>query len=118
MLQRCNGLFVRDAFAKVEPDRNPVAEPSAPEDHTRVLVLYGKKEVVNVDFLTNLLSTRFEYQVDEIVHLATDRVVNMIEQRFGSYRCQAKWAWRNIESDAFMGEHGVTVRLCRDPCDL
>ncbi|KAK3311599.1 uncharacterized protein B0T15DRAFT_389622 [Chaetomium strumarium] len=123
MLARCNepgqpGLVVGNHRAAVRPDRNPVAEARDPEDHTRVLSIRGPKDLVNEAYLANYFSRAFVYEIDEIIWLVEGEAINVLEWRFGSYRCQAQWAWRNIQEDAYLQQRGVVITFQRDPCDI
>lgn len=111
------GFIVKGYRARVQPDRNAVAEAPAPASHTRVISIAGPKEVVTVENLTRFFSEQFVYELDEIVPLVTGKVINILEFYFGSYRCQAQWAWRNIREDPLFQEQGVRVKFERDPCD-
>jgi hypothetical protein len=111
------GLVVGDHCAVVRPDRNPVAEATEPEDHTRVISIAGPREVVTVDNLAAFFRKDFIYEVDEIIPLVTGKVINVLEWRFASYRCQSQWAWRKIQDDAGFQASNVRVRFERDPCD-
>jgi hypothetical protein len=62
-------------------------------------------------------SRRFRYETADIDVLVAGRVLNVIEWQFGSYRCQAQWAWRSIREDEFLQNLGVRVNFERDPCD-
>jgi hypothetical protein len=101
----------------VRPDRNRVAAPSAPADHTRVLSIAGPKDLVNTANLSALFSAAFVYETDDVIALVTGKVINVLEWRFGSYRCQAEWACRMLRSDAAFRQAGVRVKFERDPCD-
>lgn len=103
--------------ARVEPDRNRVAQPRAPGDHSRVLLIRGPPGLVNVPFLAAYFAQRFAYQVDEVIALVEGRCINVLEWRFGSYRCQAKWAWQAIGCDELFRREQVTVKFDRDPCE-
>lgn len=112
-----NGLLVRGRAIHAEPDRNRVAEPRVPEEHSRVLLICGPRGIVNFIVLSEYFSTKFEYQVDGVFPLSMGRYVNFLEWRFGSYRCQAKWAYQALTTDPFFIRNGVTAIFGRDPCD-
>jgi hypothetical protein len=123
LLARCNGpdqegLIVGNRKASVRHDRNPVEEARDPEDHTRVLSIRGPKDIVNEAYLTNYFSRSFVYEVDEVIWLVEGEAINVLEWRFGSYRCQAQWAWRNMKDDEYLQERGVVISFERDPCDI
>jgi hypothetical protein len=111
------GLVIRGIRAVVRRDRNPVAEPREPGDHTRVISIYGPTDIVNEESLTRYFCLQFVYETDEIVWLVRGRAINFIEWRFGSYRCQAQWAFQNLANDPLLVSRGVQVRFRRDPCD-
>ncbi|SPQ19812.1 e3b9f3ce-597e-4bda-91ec-0928be282e28 [Thermothielavioides terrestris] len=111
------GFIVGNRRARVCPDRNRVAAPRAPADHTRVLSIAGPKELVNTANLSALFSAAFVYETDDVIALVTGNVINVLEWHFGSYRCQAEWAWRRLRSDATFRQAGVRVKFERDPCD-
>ena len=116
--QGASRLIIRNHNVLVRFDRNAVAEATEPADHTRVLIIYGRKEVVNVEFLSNYFKNTMVYEIDEVVPLALGECINMLEWRFGSYRCQAEWARGNLLGDAIFDGHEVSVRFGRDPCGI
>jgi hypothetical protein len=99
----------------VQPDRNAVAEAREPADHTRVISIAGPTDIVTEEVLSAYFSAAFVYQTDEVVWLVRGRAINIIKWRFGSYRCQAQWAWRNIRNDPVFVTRGVRVQFERDP---
>lgn len=122
LLARCNGpgpggLPVGDRIARVQPDRNAVAAATEPIDHTRVISIAGPTDVVNESYLGAYFSSTFVYEVDEVIWLVAGRAINIIEWRFGSYRCQAQWAYERLRQDQVFLERGVRVNFERDPCD-
>ncbi|KAK4102839.1 hypothetical protein N658DRAFT_326356 [Parathielavia hyrcaniae] len=62
-------------------------------------------------------AARFVFDIDEVVPLVLGWSINILEFHFGSYRCQAQWAWRNIQEDSDFQSRGVRARLERNPCD-
>ncbi|KAK3290347.1 uncharacterized protein B0H64DRAFT_332601 [Chaetomium fimeti] len=112
------GFFVDGIRAVVRPDRNRVAEAPEPEDHTRCLSIAGPVDIVTVPNLMAHFSRDFVFEVDEIVPLVMGQSINILEWRFGSYRCQAQWAWRNLRENPFFQSRGVRVQFENDPCDL
>jgi hypothetical protein len=112
------GFFVGGVRMTVRPDRNRVAEAPEPEDHTRCISIAGPVEIVTVPFLMEHFSRDFVFEVDEIIPLVMGQSINILEWRFGSYRCQAQWAWRNLREDPFFQSRGVRVQFESDPCDL
>jgi hypothetical protein len=122
LLSRANGpggtgIPVGDHLAVVRPDRNAVAASTAPANHTRVISIAGPRELVTEEYLNRYFGQRFDYQLEEVMELVRGRVINILEWRFGSYRCQAHWAWRILLEDAFIQAQGVRVQFERDPCD-
>jgi hypothetical protein len=108
---------VGGCLTRVRPDRNRVAEATDPAHHTRCIMITGPREIVNVENLCAYFSAHFVYEIDEITPVVLGHVINMLEFRFGSYRCQAQWAWRNLREDPYFQRHGVDVSFNRDPCD-
>lgn len=122
LLQRANGpgkpgLVIDDQKALVRRDRNRVAEASEPVEHTRVISVAGPTDVVTEENLVEFFRRDFVFELDQVVPLVMGRALNVIEFHFGSYRCQAQWAWRNILNDQQFRERGVRVQFERDPCD-
>ncbi|KAH6855356.1 hypothetical protein B0I37DRAFT_411353 [Chaetomium sp. MPI-CAGE-AT-0009] len=112
------GFFVDGVRATVRPDRNRVAEAPEPDDHTRCISIAGPVDIVTVPYLMAHFSRDFVFEVDEIIPLVMGQSINILEWRFGSYRCQAQWGWRNLREDPFFQSRGVRVRFENDPCDL
>ena len=110
-------LEVDGHLARVIYNRQRVAAPRAPEDHTRVLVISGPPGIVNTQALTRYFNSLFVFQTDEIITLVAGQAINVLEWRFGSYRCQAQSAWEAIRGNPTFRRHGVTVSFDRDPCD-
>ncbi|KAK4239506.1 hypothetical protein C8A03DRAFT_32457 [Achaetomium macrosporum] len=121
LLARANapgyGLFVGGVQVTVRQDRNPVADAQDPPDHTRCLTISGPPDIITEEYLTNYFSRAFVYEIDEIICLVKGGAINVFEWRFGSYRCQAQWAWRNIREDEYLRQRGVRVKFEPDPCD-
>jgi hypothetical protein len=111
------GFAVRGHMTLVRPDRNRVPEANELDGHTRCLTIAGPRAIVNEEFLGAYFSRRFRYETAYIDVLVAGRVLNVIEWQFGSYRCQAQWAWRSIREDEFLQNLGVRVNFERDPCD-
>jgi hypothetical protein len=111
------GFTVGGYRTLVRPDRNRFAESNDPVHHTRCITVTGPREIVNEENLKNYFRAHFVYQIDEVTPVVLGEVINMIEFRFGSYRCQAQWAWRNLREDPYFQRHGVHVGFNRDPCD-
>jgi hypothetical protein len=118
-LRRANsprGFVVDSLRARAVPDRNPVAEPSDLEDHSRVISIRGSKDLINEELLTAYFAQRFQYQIDEVVTLVRGKCINVLESRFGSYRCQAQWAFANLQADERFVSQDVWVKFRRDLC--
>lgn len=111
------GLIVNGRRASVQPDRNRVTEAVAPSDHTRVISIAGPRDIVTVENLTAFFSRSFVYELDMIDPLVLGQAINILEFHFGSYRCQAQWAWRNLRNNQFLQAQNVRIRFERDPCD-
>jgi hypothetical protein len=58
-----------------------VAEATDLEDHTRCITMPN---------LLTFFSKDFRFEVDENIPLIIGKVINVLEWRFGSYRCQAQ----------------------------
>lgn len=93
MLLKWSRLTVRATWATVEPDRNRVAEPRALKYHSRNLMICRPVDVVDLEKFGGYFGSEFAYQIDEVVPLTLGLPINVIEWRFGSYRCQAEWDW-------------------------
>jgi hypothetical protein len=111
------GFVVRGHQTVVRPDRNRVPAADELEGHTRCLMIAGPRDIVTEAGLAAYFSQRFRFETDEVDFLVRGQVINVVEWRFGSYRCQAQWAWRSIREDAFLQAQGVRVNFERDPCD-
>ncbi|KAK4040355.1 hypothetical protein C8A01DRAFT_35593, partial [Parachaetomium inaequale] len=114
-LERANnraGFVVDNLRARARPDHNPVAEGGDSGDPS---VVAGPREIVTEQYMVAYFSRRFEYKLDQIDPLVLGRSINVLEFRFGSYRCQAQWAWRNIRDDPHLAGRGVRVKFERDP---
>jgi hypothetical protein len=86
------GLLVRNHRGLVRHNRNRVPRAVEPDNHSRVVVIKGPKEIVNVDYLSAFFRAKFRFETDEILPWVTGQVINILEWRFGSYRCQAQSA--------------------------
>jgi hypothetical protein len=73
------------------PDSNAVPEARELANHTRVISIAGPADIVTEELLSTYFSAGFVYQTDEIFWLVRGQAINIIEWRFGSYRCQAQW---------------------------
>ena len=62
-------------------------------------------------------SQRFEYQLHLIDPLVLRQSINVLEFRFGSYRCQAQWACRNIMDHPDLPSRSLRAKFERDPCN-
>jgi hypothetical protein len=111
------GFVVGGCMTLVRPDRNRVPAANELDGHTRCLTIAGPRAIVNQAFFDAYFSERFKYETADIDVLVAGRVLNVIEWQFGSYRCQAQWAWRSIREDEFLQNLGVRVNFERDPCD-
>ncbi|KAM7200093.1 hypothetical protein V8F20_005514, partial [Naviculisporaceae sp. PSN 640] len=107
-------LMVCGYAAKVVRNRIKVAEPDWPENYTRVVVISGRKEVVQTATLLKIFEANFVFHLDEIIEDPLDGW-RTIEFRFGSWRSQAQTSFQ------VLGNHpdfrGVRIRYGRDPCD-
>lgn len=79
--------------------------PISSGDESRVLRISGPSFLVNTTFLTAFLQTHFDFNLEEVVTLLSSddplygqNHITHQEWRFGSYRNQAKVAYKRIES--------------------
>jgi hypothetical protein len=70
--------------------------PPAQANHSRVIWITGPVDIVTEERLTASFNAFFVYQTDEVIWLVEGDAINMLERRFGSYRCQVQWAFRNL----------------------
>ncbi len=112
------GFWVGGRWALVRPDRIRIREVVRPAEHSRVLRIAGPSALVAEEVLHERFSRNFVYQIDEVIPLILGEGIDVYEWRFGSYRCQAQWAWRMIREDSLFQAQGVRVRFERDPCDV
>lgn len=111
------GFVVRGYRTVVRPDRNRVATAAEPEGVSRCITIAGPRDIITEGSLHTFFSQRFQFETDEVDFLVRGQAINVVEWRFGSYRCQAQWACRSIREDAFLQAYGVRVNFERDPCD-
>jgi len=107
-------LFIRDRYVRVQYDRNKVSKPQVPKGHTRVLWIYGPKEIVNLEFLNDLFARTCQFQTEHAELLCKGQVINIIEWKFSSYRCQAQWIYLGLKN---LADLGIDVKFMIDPCD-
>ncbi|KAK4033035.1 hypothetical protein C8A01DRAFT_19961 [Parachaetomium inaequale] len=105
--------------AIVERNRTKVAESDLPRHVSRVVLVSGAEELLNVDEMLAEFAAKFSFEIDDIFVTTEYRPsadgpqqVCTIEFRFGSFRCQAQSAYHMIS-----GRPGLSVRYGRDPCD-
>ena len=115
--QKCElqGFSIDGYKARVVWNRVKSAEQTGSKTRSRVLQIVGPAEFVNSAALTSYFHMKLEFQVDEILMIAETPETNIIEYRFGSYRCQAEAAKMALERE--MGD-AVKVYFGRDPCDV
>ena len=97
---------------------NRIRSAESPEKphRTRVLQIAGPPDLVNPQALTAYFDSKLEYQVDEILVHGTSAERNVVEFRFGSYRCQAEAAKMALGREYPDGD--VRTWHGPDPCDL
>ncbi|EOO00982.1 hypothetical protein UCRPA7_3604 [Phaeoacremonium minimum UCRPA7] len=115
--QKCefDGFCIDGYKARVVWNRVKSAEQPGSKTRTRVLQIVGPSHFVNSASLTTYFHLKLEFQVDEILMIAQKADTNIIEYRFGSYRCQAEAAKMALERE--WGD-SVKVYFGRDPCDV
>jgi hypothetical protein len=96
-----------------------VAEATDPDDHTRCTTIAAPIDIVTVPNLLAFFSKDFRFEIDEIIPLVMGNAINVLEWRFGSYRCQAQcmWAWRKLREDPTFQSRNVRVKFEANPCD-
>ena len=97
---------------------NRIRSAESPEKphRTRVLQIAGPPDLVNPQALTAYFDSKLEYQIDEILVHGTSVERNVVEFRFGSYRCQAEAAKMALGREYPDGD--VRTWHGPDPCDL
>ncbi|KAK0715914.1 hypothetical protein B0H67DRAFT_666353 [Lasiosphaeris hirsuta] len=98
---------------RITPNRIRVREYAGPREHSRVLHVFGDAAVVNLAFLRDFFSSRFDYQEDNFEELGIDeRGWATVECAFGSFRAQSL-----IARDALARElSNIQARFAPDPC--
>ncbi|KAI2632230.1 hypothetical protein GGR54DRAFT_634993 [Hypoxylon sp. NC1633] len=77
-------------------NRNRVAEEERHSYRSRVLLIAGDPAIVNRDYLDWFFSSKFVYQIDQIINhgivSGSEGPIARLEYRFGSFRSQAESA--------------------------
>ncbi|KAI2603269.1 uncharacterized protein GGS25DRAFT_526311 [Hypoxylon fragiforme] len=73
--------------------------PERPGPQCRVLHIEGPSHIVNETFLNAFFRTKFVYELEAVLTLATNGTNARQEWRFGSYRCQAESARQAISKE-------------------
>ncbi|KAI0130935.1 hypothetical protein F4814DRAFT_437592 [Daldinia grandis] len=110
-------IIIEGRFPRVQWNRNRVGEEGAPSYASRVLLIAGDPQVVNRNYLDGFFSSKFVYEIDDIIDHGTvpgfGGPISRLEYRFGSWRSQASFARLalNLELRGFLlAEYG------EDPC--
>ncbi|KAI0886883.1 uncharacterized protein GGS22DRAFT_186960 [Annulohypoxylon maeteangense] len=99
--------------------------PRAAGPHCRVLHIEGPSSIVNERFLGAFFQSKFKYELELVLTLATHGSRTRQEWRFGSYRCQAESARQAINREKlrsdldpvdFCAWSQVSVHFGVDPC--
>ncbi|KAB5523889.1 hypothetical protein GE09DRAFT_1194840 [Coniochaeta sp. 2T2.1] len=101
--------------ATVVWNRVRTAAVPKPTDHTRVLMIAGPPNIVNPAALYDFFTSKFVFDIDEVFDRGFDGSWQLLEYRFGSYRCQAETGKMALERELW---NQVTVRFGPDPCDV
>ncbi|KAH8894246.1 hypothetical protein GQ53DRAFT_644083 [Thozetella sp. PMI_491] len=102
--------------ARVLWNRIRAAESNDKPHRTRVLQIAGPPDLVNPEALTAYFSSKLEFQIDEIILQGASEERNVVEYRFGSYRCQAEAAKMALGREYPDGN--VRTWHGPDPCDI
>ncbi|KAI0009388.1 hypothetical protein F4779DRAFT_640584 [Xylariaceae sp. FL0662B] len=78
---------------KMNDHRVPEQRPS---QMSRVLQVWGPKEIVRQDYLEEFFRKSFDYDLDDVCTLLQSAQSTRLEFRFSSYRCQASNAYKYI----------------------
>ncbi|KAI8960657.1 hypothetical protein F5Y11DRAFT_329076 [Daldinia sp. FL1419] len=109
-------IIISGMLPRVQWNRNKVGEDT-PSYASRVLLIAGDPQVVNRDYLDGFFSSKFVYDVDDIIDHGTvpgfEGPIGRLEYRFGSWRSQASFARLalNLELRGFL-----LVEYGEDPC--
>ncbi|KAI0832177.1 hypothetical protein F5Y06DRAFT_307485 [Hypoxylon sp. FL0890] len=99
--------------------------PRMPGPQSRVLHIEGPSSIVNEKFLNTFFQTKFTYELDRVITMATTGDWTRQEWRFGSFRCQAESARqsiarekirRHMPEDERLLWSKVVVHFGVDPC--
>ncbi|KAI0014345.1 hypothetical protein F4779DRAFT_612638 [Xylariaceae sp. FL0662B] len=112
--QKAEPLHVGGLKTLVVYNENKV-EPCFDYDCSRVLVMEGDPLIVNPGFLTKFLRERGIHWDTDVAYFFEKRNENWIEWHFGSYRGQARQAFKEIKKE--FGDR-VDITYGRDPCDI
>ncbi|KAI0384788.1 hypothetical protein F5Y04DRAFT_293090 [Hypomontagnella monticulosa] len=89
-------IVIGGRFPRVFWNRNKVAEEEGLSAASRVLIIAGDADVVNADYLDRFFSSKFVYELDEVIDHGTvdseSGPIARLEYRFGSWRSQAAFA--------------------------
>ncbi|KAI1082416.1 hypothetical protein F5B20DRAFT_569096 [Whalleya microplaca] len=123
--QAASGTFTVGGYVpRVRPNRIK-SKPRVPGPQCRVLHIEGPSAIVDERFLTAFFQTKFTFEMEAVVTLATHGTLTRQEWRFGSFRCQAESARQAIAREkerANMTERErvawgqVNVYFGVDPC--
>jgi hypothetical protein len=101
---------------RLRADRNRIKSAASREAGTRVLLVTGRADFVNVASLDAYFSHNFVFEVDRAVELVQRHGRAVVEFRFGSYRCQAQCGRMALERERPDGFE--MVEYADDPCEV
>ncbi|KAK5653917.1 hypothetical protein OQA88_7842 [Cercophora sp. LCS_1] len=113
-----------DYVGRVVWNRIRSAEQDPGGRKSRVLIISGPKHIVNAESLDSYFRSKITFQIDTIrTYYKPDdameslgRERELVEFRFGSYRCQAEAARMALARE--YKEYGIYCDFGPDPCDL
>ncbi|KAI2632533.1 hypothetical protein GGS26DRAFT_590971 [Hypomontagnella submonticulosa] len=112
-------LIIGGRFPYAFWNRNKVAEEDGLGAASRVLLIAGDPEIVNVDYLDQFFAGKFVYELDEVIEHGTvdsdTGPIARIEYRFGSWRSQASFARMSLSLEL---RGFVLTEYGPDPCDV
>lgn len=109
-------IVVRQHRVRVSHNRIKYGSNVIKGNASRVLIITGSIELVNVDSLREFFTQRFIFQEDRVKQLITAGGRAVCEFRFGSYRCQAQMGKMALEKDWPTGLQ--KVEFGEDPCEM
>ncbi|KYK54485.1 hypothetical protein DCS_06443 [Drechmeria coniospora] len=110
------GFYIRDHRVRISYNRiKSATQPTSRQKNSRVLLITGRVDFVNIESIRAWLNERIIWQEDRAIELirAKDRAV--VEWRFCSYRNQAEMAKLALEKERPTGFE--MVEFGEDPCE-